>query len=390
MNKHYNLAILGGGCAGLSLAMRLAEAGLTTPSTLVLEKNANYTNDRTWCFWDEENPELKNWADHSWLNFEIKNGIKTFTKNCRNNAYLMLSAQTFYERSLAKIAENKQGVTMLTNQDILEVTKIHNQTWRIITATGIYTADKVVDTRPNKQIKDEDSLLWQSFIGFEVEASRDTFDAHTFVLMDFDTTFSEGLGFVYVIPYSANRALIEYTIFAGQSFTNNQLREYIKPALLKYLKDIEYKILRTEYGKLPMGNKKINKTNDPSYIYAGLYAGAARPSSGYAFQRIQRWAKNCAHALISHQLLTAPEKDPWILASMDDFFLNVLKSNPQFSIALFYNFFLRCETPTVIRFLSDHASILDYLFIIASMPKLLFLKELPTYIFNKLFKLQHD
>ena len=389
MSKHYNLAILGGGCAGLSLAMRLAEAGSSDLSTLVLEKNAHYANDRTWCFWDESEPELKNWVDHAWLNFEIKNGSKTFTKSCKNYAYLMLSAQTFYERSLSKIASNKQSVTMLTNEDILEVTKTDNQTWQIITATGVYSADKIVDTRPNQPINDDDSLLWQSFVGHEVETSQDTFDANTFVLMDLDASFKQGLGFIYVLPYSANRALIEYTIFADRAFAANQFSEYMQPALLKYLKKIDYKILRSEYGKLPMGNQKIKICNDPSYIYAGLYAGAARPSSGYAFQRIQRWAKECAHALIKHQLLVAPKKDPWILARMDDLFLNVLKSNPKSSVPIFYNFFLRCKTSSVIRFLSDHASITDYLSIIASMPKLLFLKELIAYPFKQLVK-QHD
>ena len=394
MDKHYNLAILGGGCAGLSLAMRLAEAGSeagsSAPSTLVLEKNAHYKNDRTWCFWDEADPELKNWVDHAWLNFEIKNGAKTFTKSCKNHAYLMLSAQTFYKRSLEKLTANKHLATLLNNQDVLEVTKTQNQTWQITTATGAFTADKIVDTRPNQQIKDDDSLLWQSFVGHEVETSQDTFDSNTFVLMDFDAKFSQGLGFVYVLPYSANRALIEYTIFADQAFTANQINGYIQTALLNYLKDIDYKILRTEYGKLPMGNQKMKKSSDPSYIYAGLYAGAARPSSGYAFQRIQRWAKDCAHALINHQLLVAPKKDPWILARMDGLFLNVLKSNPKSSIQLFYQLFLNCKTDTVIRFLSDHASKLDYLAIIASMPKVLFLKELPTYMFKRLVKHQHD
>lgn len=385
MDKHYNLAILGGGCAGLSLAMRLSEAGSSAPSTLVLERNAHYKNDRTWCFWDEADPELKDWVDHSWLNFEIKNGIKNFTRNCKNHAYLMLSAQTFYERSLTKIALNKQGVTVLNNQDVLEVSKIHNQPWQIITAAGNYTADKIVDTRPNTQIKDEDSLLWQSFVGFEVETSKDTFDSNTFVLMDFDAKFNRGLGFVYVLPCSTKRALIEYTIFAELAFAADDFSEYMQEALLKYLKDIDYKILRTEYGKLPMGNQKMKKNNDPSYVYAGLYAGAARPSSGYAFQRIQRWAKECAHTLINHQLLVAPKKDPWILARMDDLFLNVLKSNPKSSTQLFYNFFLNCKTSTVIRFLSDHASMVDYFSIIASMPKLPFIKELPAYMFKRLF-----
>jgi lycopene beta-cyclase len=389
MSKHYKLAILGGGCAGLSLAMRLAGAGSSAPSTLVLEKNADYANDRTWCFWDEANPELKDWIDHFWLSFEMKNDRETFTKQCRNTPYLMLSAQTFYERSLAKVIANKQVITMLTNQDVLGVTKIHNQTWRITTANDVYTADNVVDTRPHNQIKDEDSLLWQSFVGYEVETSQDVFESDRFVLMDFDKNFSQGLGFIYVLPYSRNRALIEYTVFADRIFSNNEFSSYIKPALLKYLKDADYKIIRTEYGKLPMGNQKMKKSNDPSYIYAGLYAGAARPSSGYAFQRIQRSSKECAQSFIKHQLLLAPKKDSWILASMDDLFLNVLKSNPKSSALLFFNFFSRCKTATVIRFLSDHANIMDYLSIIASMPKLLFIKQLPAYLLKRLVRFTH-
>lgn len=386
MDNHFNLAILGGGCAGLSLAMRLADAGSSAPSTLILEKNAHYSNDRTWCFWDEGNPELKNWVDHSWINFEIKNGTYTFTKSCVDNPYLMLSAKTFYEHATAKIASNMHRVTLLNNQEILEVTKIQNQSWRIITHNDTYTADKIVDTRPYIQTKDKDSLMWQSFIGYEVETSTEVFNSSAFTLMDFDALFSQGLGFIYVLPSATNRALIEYTVFSGKTISIDTLKEYIKPALLNYLKDVDYKVLRTEYGKLPMGNQKIKYSNDPNYIYAGLYAGAARPSSGYAFQRIQRWAKKCAYELISHQLLIAPKKDSAILAIMDDIFLYVLKSNPKSSITLFFNFFSKCKTISIIMFLSDHASITDYSSIIASMPKLLFLKELPSYSFKRLFR----
>ena len=384
MHNHYELAILGGGCAGLSLAMRLAEAGLVAPNTLILEKNAQYLNDRTWCFWDEANPELKAWVDNSWLSFEIKNGTNRFTKSCANNPYLMLSAKTFYKHAIAKIALNEQRLTLLKNQEILEVTKIHNKLWRIVTRNGVYTANKIVDTRPNSKIQQADSVLWQSFIGDEVETSADVFDTNAFVLMDFDASFKQGLGFVYVLPFSARHALIEYTVFSDKAISSEKLREYSKPALLNYLNAADYKALRTEFGQLPMGNRKIKKSSDPSYVYAGLFAGAARPSSGYAFQRIQQWAKQCSDALINHQLLVAPKKDAWILATMDEIFLSVLKSNPKRSIALFFNFFLHGKTTSVIRFLSDHAGIADYFSIIGAMPSLLFLKQLPIYAFKRL------
>lgn len=390
MDNHYELAILGGGCAGLSLAMRLAESGLAAPKTLILEKNAQYLNDRTWCFWDEGNPELKAWVDHSWLNFEIKNGTNRFTKSCANNPYLMLSAKTFYNQAIAKIALNEQSLTLLKNQEILEVTKIQHQLWRIITHNGAYTANKIVDTRPNFNNQQASSILWQSFIGDEVETSADVFDRNAFVLMDFDASFSQGLGFVYVLPFSARHALLEYTVFSENALTAEKLREYGKPAFLKYLNGIDYKTLRTEFGQLPMGNQKIKKSSDPSYVYAGLFAGAARPSSGYAFQRIQQWAKQCSDALINHQLLVAPKKDAWTLAAMDEIFLSVLKSNPSKSIALFFNFFLHGKTTSVIRFLSDHARIVDYFSIISAMPSLLFLKQLPIYAYKRLLNRPND
>lgn len=390
MDEHYEIAILGGGCAGLSLAMRLADVGPSAPSTVILEKNANYINDKTWCFWDEGDPELKSWVDHSWFNFEIKNGINSFTKCCEGNPYLMLSGESFYKHAIAKIASNKQLITLLKNQEIFEVAKKENQIWSITTNKGTYTAEKIVDTRPSNKISDQKSLLWQSFIGYEVESDLDLFDAKTFVLMDFDTTFKQGLGFIYLLPFSEKRALIEYTVFSEKAISADCLREYIKPGLLNYLKNDDYKTLRIEYGKLPMGNQKIQRSNDPSYIYAGLYAGAARPSSGYAFQRIQKWAKECSNDLITNQTLIAPKIDSTILATMDDIFLNVLQSNPKSSISLFFNLFSNCKTITVIRFLSDHASIRDFLSIIMSMPKLLFLKELPAYTIKKIVRLFNE
>lgn len=389
MDKHFTLAILGGGCAGLSLAMRLAEAGTSAPSTLILEKNANYINDRTWCFWDERNPELKNWVEHAWSNFKIINGTSTFTKSCVDHPYLMLTAKKFFAAAIAKIALNKQ-ITLLNDHETTEVTKLDDQTWRIKTNHGSFTADKVVDTRPHHQVTNDDSLLWQSFIGIDVETAKDMFVEDTFVLMDFDASFTEGLGFVYVLPTNKNKALVEYTVFSKDILQPHQLEVYLKPALTKYFNGTQYKTLRTEYGRLPMGYQKTKISNDPNYVYAGLFAGGARPSSGYAFQRIQRWAKSCASALLSNELLVAPKKDTAILSIMDAIFLNVLKSNPRLSIAIFYTFFSNCNTNTIIRFLSDHANLRDYLSIIIAMPTLIFLKELPSFVFKRIVRRNHD
>jgi lycopene beta-cyclase len=208
--------------------------------------------------------------------------------------------------------------------------------------------------------------------------------------MDFDASFTEGLGFIYVLPTTKNKALVEYTVFSKNILLPHQLEVYFKPALTKYFKETQYKTLRTEYGRLPMGYQKTRISNDPNYVYAGLFAGGARPSSGYAFQRIQSWAKSCASALLSNQSLVAPKKDTAILSIMDAIFLNVLKSNPRSSIFVFYTFFSNCKTNTIIRFLSDHANLRDYLSIVIAMPTLIFLKELPSYVFKRIVRRNHD
>ena len=388
LTNHYDLIILGGGCAGLSLAMRLAMQGENAPSTLILEKRAHYLNDRTWCFWDEGSPELRDWVDYAWPSFEVKKGRRQITRDCAQNPYLMLSASSFYAKSLAKIALNPERVTLLNNQSVQNVIELADHSWQITTENAIYTASNVVDTRPNSKtqqtIRDDDATLWQSFIGYEVETSVDIFNPNQFTLMDFDTAFSYGLGFVYVLPTSARHALIEYTVFSANALSADHLKAYIKPALSTYLPEIAYKITRTEFGQLPMGNQKVLLSNKANYIYAGLFAGAARPSSGYAFQRIQRWAAQCSTSLMRKKTLSAPEKDALLLATMDGIFLHVLKSNPKISVSLFFKFFSKCQTKTVIRFLSDHASLADYLTVIAAMPKLPFLKSLPVYLLKQI------
>jgi len=75
-----DLAILGGGCAGLSLAHALA-ASHVTGSVVILEPRSAYTDDRSWCFWasNSNNSEASSvmperWRDqvhHSWAHWRL-------------------------------------------------------------------------------------------------------------------------------------------------------------------------------------------------------------------------------------------------------------------------------------------------------------------------------
>lgn len=58
-----DVAILGRGCAGLSLAARLARTRL---SFRVIEPRTRYTDDRTWSFWGTKGDPFEDCVRASW------------------------------------------------------------------------------------------------------------------------------------------------------------------------------------------------------------------------------------------------------------------------------------------------------------------------------------
>ncbi len=381
MNQHFDLVIIGGGCAGLSLAYQLSQFGENCPKTLIIEERELYTNDRTWCFWDLKEPIHGDLAPYKWKKFTIKNNHMAFEYGCQETPYLMLPSDIFYKNTLSAIKSNTQ-IQLLTGEKIVDKV-IKKGAWQIQTSTFLASASNVVDTRPIKTMTKKDSLMWQSFVGYEVEVEGQQFIEDQLVLMDFDSNFKEGLAFIYCLPTSNSKALIEYTVFSEELFVAEQLTDRLLEKINEYTKNAGYKIIRKEAGILPMGNQLIEQKEDPTYLFAGLFAGAARPSSGYAFQRIQNWAKECAFELKNKHQLKKFKKDAWIQKWMDLLFITVIKKNPTIGAKVFVELFKNCDVRTVANFMSDHSSPWDKLKIVTSLPALTFLSAIPELIRSK-------
>jgi len=385
MHNHFDLVILGGGCAGLSLASRLSEFGKDSPKVLIIEQRKSYSNDRTWCFWNIANPKYQSLANHAWSTFEVVNNKHSSEFDCSQHQYLMLESHRFYEDALTKIGSNS-NIQLMLGEELLSIPVKTEHGWHIKTANFELTAKLVVDTRPPKNISHTDSVLWQSFVGYEIETKVDYFSPEKLILMDFDHTFKQGLAFIYILPTTKNKALIEYTVFSENLMTQQQLIESLKKYIAQNIDGSLYKIVRVEHGVLPMGNKLEARNKDPSYLFAGLFAGAARPSSGYAFQRIQSWADQCARSIATKNRLYAFPTERVLQSFMDGLFLNVIKKNPSMAASLFADLFSNCDLTSVVKFMSDQASTHDYLRIIRSLPPRPFIKALPHFLMQKIFR----
>jgi lycopene beta-cyclase len=386
MQNKYDLIILGGGCAGLSLAMKLSAHGESCPKVLILERRESYVNDRTWCFWDTKRTYLKGLVQKHWPKIEIKTAQGSVVVDVKHTPYQMLPAEVFYRVAQEAIGKNN-NITVQHLVDVQKPPTNNDGLWQVLVGNEQYSALSVVDTRPQKMPQTGDAVLWQSFYGHEIACDSAVFSVQTATLMDFDQTDPALICFCYVLPMSATRALIEITVFAPTPMSADDLRPKLNLAIDRYTQHSSYQIIRSEQGILPMGNY-TQTTNDTSktsqtYIYAGLFAGAARPSTGFAFQRIQRWAEQCATSILEKKRPVGHQADSMVQSAMDYLFLQVLLAQPKLAPMIFLKLFAHCDSHKIVRFLSDQAKLSDYLAIIWSLPAWPFLKQLFPYLINR-------
>ena len=376
MQSQYDVVILGGGCSGLSLAVRLAELGPRCPQTLILEQRTAYTNDRTWCFWDDGATRHLPLIQHRWPTLTVQSNVGQATIDCGKTPYQLIPAEAFYQDSVERLTVCPSTTLQLGAQLTGEPSRAGHY-WRIETTDGSCLASSVIDTRPSGPPIQGAATLWQSFSGQEIECDTAVFDPNTINLMDFSTADPFRILFTYVLPVSTHRALVEVTQFGPEPLTGPSLAHDLSDAISRRVRGASYRTLRAEEGILPMGLQSVRKPTEPNYIKVGLTAGAARPCTGYAFQRIQRWADSCAKRLGEGHPAIGHPADPLLLRAMDHLFLSVLRAHPEKAPDIFLSLFANTQSDRMIRFLSGRGRLADYWNVIGALPILPFLQQVP-------------
>ena len=352
--KEFDYVIIGGGCAGLSLAYELEiNHKLKNKSLAIIENRKEYKRDKTWSFWKVNNHNFEDCVIKSWNNFTINTNQNTHELNSIKFPYQSIDSGKFYEKINSKLSLNS-NVSFF--KDLNEI----NYTNSII-FNSVFKGDL------NK------SEYWQHFQGIEIETTKNIFDDEIFNLMDFNCDQRNDVHFFYTLPFSKKKALIETTWLSDledQSLMDYdlQLENYIKNNLgIK-----NYKINFTEKGAIPLFYPSVEKKNN--IINIGSAGGMTRLSTGYTFLNIQEHSKYLRKNL---EKITLKKK--YHLGKkyefLDKVFLKVLKNNPEKMPDVFYRMFQNSAN-TVIKFLSNKSNIFEDLKIIGKMPKIIFLRAL--------------
>jgi lycopene beta-cyclase len=352
--KDFDFVIVGGGCAGLSLAYELQIHKKLEGKTLaIIEPRPKHKKDKTWSFWKVSSHNFDDCVKKNWKNFSINTSSKTNYLRCDNYPYQSIDSGLFYEKINNKLIENKN---IYFFKDLKEIN---------------LTNSFIFNSVPSFKV--DNNSLWQHFCGVEIETKKNYFDNSIFNLMDFNCDQRESVHFFYTLPYSQNTALVETTWLSNmnghsQKDYDYQIQDYIK----NHLNIKDFKITYKEEGAIPLfyplSIKEKNKIN------IGTAGGMTRLSTGYTFLNIQEHSKYIRENIenITNTKIFKISKKYQFL---DKIFLKVLKKNPEKMPDIFFKMF-KASPKTVIKFMSNKSNLLEDLSIILKMPKWIFIKAL--------------
>ena len=352
--KEFDYIIIGGGCAGLSLAYELETHNkLKDKNLAIIEPRDEYKRDKTWSFWKVFPHNYEDCVKKSWDNFTINSPNDTKYVECQATPYQTIDSGLFYNKILSKLRLNK-NIFFFKN-----INEVNN------------TNSIIFNSVP--QFDNQKKNLWQHFCGVEIETDKEFFDDKIFNLMDFACDQRNNVHFFYTLPFAKNKALVETTWIS--QIDNDNLKDYdqqIDDYLSNHLNIRNCKINYKEVGAIPLFRQKnIKKLNE---INIGSLGGMTRLSTGYTFLNIQeqsKYIRENIENINNIKLFQISKKYDFL----DKIFLRVLKKNSSQMGDIFYKMF-NSSPSTVINFLSNKSSLFEDLEIISKMPKWMFIRQI--------------
>ncbi len=375
--KEVDIAIIGGGNAGLTLAAQLA-AQKCPPSTLVIEPQTPAQRDCSWGLWAQaqQAQQLSHSTKGCWRRWQLIDHDSRVIHNSNQYSYLSLSSADYL---LDRANELRQPVSLI--QESVSALKTEQDRTIIVTDQNQYRAKTVYDSRPPKIA---DNGLRQHFLGWHIHTKQPIKDADIATLMDFRVDQSRGLHFIYALPFSDHHLLVESTLISATVEPKDWYRNAIEGWLQnKNIQDAE--IISEEIGVIPMdtllSEPQARTAQQPLIANIGAAGGAVRRSSGYAFQYIQQQVSQLA-AGIEQGNMNVPTPISSRLTMMDKIFNGVLISRPDLAVSLYMRMANALTGDQFSRFMLGKATASDWLRVIAAMPKGAFLNQFVKQLTN--------
>ena len=377
VQNKYDYIIAGAGCAGYSLLYHLLQDPiLSHKKILVVDANFNKGNDRTWCFWEDRTGPFESIVCKKWSKIEVLKGVMHRSLPTAPFEYKMIQGIDFYQ-FISDFAKGFDNVEWVASK-ILTIDPINANSARVNWEGGAAIADYVFSSINGERIQ---STLWQHFKGIVVEFDHPVFDEHIARLMDFNVPQMDATAFMYLLPLTDKKALVEYTLFSPSILVESKYDTVLNVYMEEHYKGQAYQIQHTEMGAIPMTSKKLT-SNKGAIVSIGTMGDAVKASTGYAFQFIQKQTQQIVSQLKLNQAL-----NPAVHHTRHQFYdavlLYILEHQKMAGDEIFARIFKKNSAATVFKFLSNTSNLMEDIRIMSSLPTPIFLPAAIKVLFRR-------
>lgn len=288
MNQ-FDVLLVGGGLQSGLIAAAISHHW-PDRTVLILERDDALGGNHTWSFHPDDVPEsARPWidpmVDHRWNGYEVR--LRNFRRKMKLS-YASIPSQTFADH-----VRSLPGVTVRTGQTVTTV-----DSHRVVTSGGeTFDAALVIDNRgPRSSVSinpADDPVGFQKFWGFEIELDS-AWPIDGPIVMDDAVDQADGFRFVYSLPFTERRVLVEDTRFSNSPDVD---RDECLATTRDYLRSIgvdSFRIVREESGVLPMPFGAIDFPRRTTPLSGGYAGGWFHAATGYSFPMAVAFASTVA------------------------------------------------------------------------------------------------
>ena len=372
MDNHYDIAIIGMGCAGSHVVLQLLE-NAPHLKVAILDPYGSLTQEKTWSFWEKGPGKYDDLIIASWKNCRFHTGDEELSLTM--NPYLYKSIENVQFSAFAKAQLQLNSNYHYIGSEVTHLEQTHNSKEVTVSYNnGSLTADLVLDGRPLKNNPSDGITLLQHFKGWFIETSEDYFDPKEFTKMDYQLVDPGTTSFVYILPFSKRKALVEYTYFAKNLVQDDVYEQYLKTYITDFLKISDYKISKVEKGIIPMTSHDFKPFKNKNVVTIGTAGGWVKASTGYSFKNSERLARQLVKNYLENRPLSYKMTNKKYEV-FDETLLRVLHENEASGPEIFSKMYQRNSVQNIMAFLDEESSVLAELGIMKSLTSWPFIKN---------------
>ncbi|TRO97299.1 FAD-dependent oxidoreductase [Glycocaulis profundi] len=369
-----DIAIIGGGMAGMALAARLAARSRLR--IVVLEPRETVSDTRAWRFFRPARHEFSCLVTHAWPRWRVSSAHETVHGEADGQVLQSVPAARYHAAAEAALSASPEARI----ERGVRVDALHASHDRVVIETpfGALTARQAIDTRPPSPRALARAPLMQESAGALVTLDRPLLDPATAGLMDAMTGGPDALGFIQFLPLDPFTAHVEYTRFAARPAGAAAMDAGLAEALAYALDGEPHRTGPRERAVIPLGLSRRRHRGSRLIAQARAGGGGMRGATGYGFLKAQVWAEACAARIARGGRAVSMPPDPLVRRRLEALFLNAVRNHPEEAAGYVMALARSMPSASFIRFVTGEAGPLDHARALAALPALRLLEAAPA------------